>query len=536
MKDIEDLPTRLIDEYSKTIDSSTLLAILSDFNISNPEELGLARQTLDILKDAVPDEEVSVFDASGASAPELLIEGSIDATENESRSGSAPTWTSQNSQTDATSLELGMSLLDLEGLDFAAHTAPSSQDELPEKSYTSELDGLDILEKERALIGIFPILKPFDVQWTLKKYKGDASLAIDELMTQSFLEETGSRYKGIEAFAESEIPAKPRKGKGKKKKTRVATAINGGPVLEPPIQNKWSIAKEDIQFIVFTTGMSEKQAGSLYHNNNASLKATIQALVEAYQAMNIDTDDPMTRINAFDLRTDFPTISTSDLESIVQLTRPSLANARSLAERLVSSSSSGKDPIQLEFRHAPIDLSSNEPSPVTPASEISSAQDHPLGSAASYTKSRNSAFDKAAVYHRQGKSSPLMAAAAAYYAEEGRNYDALAKKAASAQADSLVADQSSRTELDLHGVSVKDALRIVRERVVGWWHELDQRKAPGLHGGYRIVTGVGKHSEGGRGKLGPAVGKMLIREGWEVEVKSGYMVVRGLSSPASRRG
>jgi len=96
----------------------------------------------------------------------------------------------------------------------------------------------------------------------------------------------------------------------------------------------------------------------------------------------------------------------------------------------------------------------------------------------------------------------------------------------------LVADQSTRTELDLHGVNVKDALRISRERVTTWWHELGEGRigGRGVGSGYRIVTGMGNHSEGGKGKLGPAVGKMLIREGWKVEVRGGVLIVTGVAT------
>ena len=85
------------------------------------------------------------------------------------------------------------------------------------------------------------------------------------------------------------------------------------------------------------------------------------------------------------------------------------------------------------------------------------------------------------------------------------------------------------------GASVKDAVRISRERVTEWWvRECEERARSGTRGeivggGYRIVTGVGRHSEGGRGKLGPAVGAMLVREGWKIEVGGGVIVVRGVA-------
>jgi hypothetical protein len=86
----------------------------------------------------------------------------------------------------------------------------------------------------------------------------------------------------------------------------------------------------------------------------------------------------------------------------------------------------------------------------------------------------------------------------------------------------------------LHGVNVKDAVRISREKVTTWWHELNEQRV-GTIGtrrigeGYQIITGKGNHSDG-KGKLGPAVGKMLIREGWKVEVRGGRLVVMGVAN------
>jgi hypothetical protein len=121
-----------------------------------------------------------------------------------------------------------------------------------------------------------------------------------------------------------------------------------------------------------------------------------------------------------------------------------------------------------------------------------------------------------------------MGGAAAYYSQEGRDADARARQALSAAADRLAEMQSWKGGVDLHGVTVEDAKRIAREKVTVWWHELG-RDGQGVGAGYQIVTGVGNHSEGGVGKLGPAVGKMLIREGWKVQVGSGYLVVTGVA-------
>lgn len=488
------------------------------------------RQILDTLKEAVPFGEATGFDASGASGATPQTGALDERGEDESISGSGKSLPCWKSETDDTSTGLSMSVSDLQISESHADAdAPTSRDESPNRSYTSTLDDLDGKSKEKALLGIFPILKEFDIVWTLKKYKGDASLAIDDLMTQSFLEENGSRHKGIDAFSESDIaPQAPRsKRQKKKKKRRAATEDTGSQDQETVAQSKWDVAKQDIEFIASKTEMPEQQVSLLYHKNGGSAKATISAIIEAYRDIYSETDDPVVHVEAYTLKREFPSANLADLETLIHLTSPSLPNAHALARRLTTSSPSSKPKIQLEFRHAPIEFHENSPTTPTSTIEVHTLSTDPSSAATSYTATRNAYFDKAAAYYRKGKSDPLMGGAAAYYATEGRNYNVLAKQASSAAADSLVARQSDATQLDLHGVNVKDALRISRERVTNWWH-LQKGEGRGGSGGYRIITGVGHHSEGGRGKLGPAVGKMLIREGWKVEVGSGVLVVRGV--------
>lgn len=145
-----------------------------------------------------------------------------------------------------------------------------SRGESPEKAYPSELENLDEAGKEKALIGIFPALKPFDIKWTLKKCNWDAGLAIDELMTQAFLEESGSRHRGIEAFSQSEIA--PRQRKGKRKKMRVAgNASNptspASPSKDSPVESKWDIGKRDVEFLSNRTGFPVQQITSIYRKS-----------------------------------------------------------------------------------------------------------------------------------------------------------------------------------------------------------------------------------------------------------------------------
>jgi hypothetical protein len=508
------------------IDVTTVLAILSDYDLSDPMQLRSAQDTLEILKATVPEDEQTGFDPSGAGGVDSSIDEQ-DANKGKNKSTSARSLPASGwkSQTDDSSLSQELSSLDLEG-HFTESNYTTSREESLEKSYTSELDVLDNDGKEKALVGIFPTLKPFDIRWTLKKCKGDASLAIDELMTQSFLEESGSRHRGIEAFSESEVLSRPRKGKGKKKRIFQTHEDISSSTSKSPSESKWETGRQDIEFLARYTGMPLQQISSMYHENGASVHATISAIIKAHLSMKIETDDPMIQVNAFELRQDFPAISSVDLDALLQLTHPSITDARELAKALTTRPANKESPIQIEFRHTPIQL---DPEPIKPAPKPHNAV-HPFDvTVATYAQGRDTAFSQAKAAFRKGKSDPLMGRAAAYYSQVGRDLDARAKSLESAAADIRVANQSTRLELDLHGCNVKDAVRIAREGVTTWWHELGGPRAGGRGVGpsYRVVVGAGRHSEGGKGKLGPAVGKMLIREGWKIEVGPTYLVVTG---------
>jgi len=133
-----------------------------------------------------------------------------------------------------------------------------------------------------------------------------------------------------------------------------------------------------------------------------------------------------------------------------------------------------------------------------------------------------------------------MSGAAAYYSQLGRDAAVHRATATSADADALVAAQSTPgVGCDLHGVSVKDGVRIARRLVEDWWRASGGRGVMGLDGrvsgraadgggvGFRVITGVGRHSEGGVGKLGPAVARALGAEGWRVVGEEGVLVVVG---------
>ncbi|KAN0066044.1 hypothetical protein ACQY0O_000137 [Thecaphora frezii] len=140
-----------------------------------------------------------------------------------------------------------------------------------------------------------------------------------------------------------------------------------------------------------------------------------------------------------------------------------------------------------------------------------------------------------------------------YYADEARRLDAKSRAWSLRAAEALVEDRRragvgvvrgdvsshlraaegqaqqshAANTIDLHGVTVHQALSIVREQVTRWYARpsTSGRLAP-----FRIITGVGRHSPHQIAVLRPAVAKMLEREGWRFDVdhQRGIIVVRGV--------
>ncbi|WWC96176.1 hypothetical protein V866_003043 [Kwoniella sp. B9012] len=88
--------------------------------------------------------------------------------------------------------------------------------------------------------------------------------------------------------------------------------------------------------------------------------------------------------------------------------------------------------------------------------------------------------------------------------------------------------------IDLHNLTISEALTIVNEQLDQWWKVEKERRLERWkiteQGRFIIITGVGRHSVNNKGVLGPAVSNDLERKGWKVDrgdSERGYLVVRG---------
>ncbi|KAK4507676.1 hypothetical protein PRZ48_001411 [Zasmidium cellare] len=531
--------TRLEAEYCPPLDPALLSAILSDYDLNVEEQIQNARDTLDPLKESALLEEQFGFDAAGTGVQD---EGLISATRPESCPGTSA---SVSRETDLTSLSNGLSSLDLEHGDSSP---------IPGEGATAEeIERLDEETKILLLQDIFhDRVSRYKTEYTLRKCNGGWHKAMEELLNHVYFNESGEDQeggkvpRGIEAFSEDHVVRRGRKKKGKGRSLhfideRRSSSLPVSPTDAPaPPSNKWQTAGQDIEFITSRTGLSNKTVTSIYYSNGTSLpKAIAGVLKDSVKQGKADLgDDPILAINSHDLGVEFPTIAAEYARTIVRLTHPSTAAAHELAKALTVQPEVARGGIQIIPSYAkPLD----DEDFVQPISKKDRATarlnlDENFNAserAAAYSAARSTALSQAYAAHRKAKSDRLMGGAAAYYSQVGRDYAMLSNQATASAADDLAHAQSSSSQLDLHGIDVLNAVRIAKQKVEQWWEALGESRANGRVGaqerqaGYTIVVGLGRHSEGGKGKLGPAVNKALREDGWKVEQSGAVLVVKG---------
>lgn len=395
-------------------------------------------------------------------------------------------------------------------------------------------EALSDQEKVARLQEMFPEIKTFDIEWTLRKARYSFGKAVEELLNQAFLEggmDSGASLvkRGIDGFSESN-PRVRRKKKGKKTSVMTDPRVELTSIDAKHPRSEWDRMKEDIDFLEQRTFISRETISSKYHGSGANLPSTITALCasEEPDANPYITGDTSTilEMHTIDMAPEFPTLPYAQISALIRLSHPSTTSARELARALLSSPP--PDPTALKI------LPQYLPRPRSPDEVVTSRPSSPSlhldpSTAAALANSRAVAFTQAQSAFRKSKSNPHFGGAASYYSQIGRDASAALRKHEAAAADQLVASQSQPGEIDLHGVNARDAVRISKAKVDDWW-DREAREWSGTgksKGEFRIVTGRGQHSTGGKGVLGPAVFKALVVEGWNVRMERGYIVISG---------
>lgn len=427
-------------------------------------------------------------------------------------------------------------------------------------------DKLDDTTKVQLLQEMFPTASSYDVSHTVKKCGGSWNRAMEELLNHAFFSDEGIGSdedriyaRGVEAFSEDNSMPRGRRRKDRRKQRMTDNIHNSldrrasSTPTAPPVSS-WDKGRKDVDFIMTRTGLSQPMISSLHHRNGTSLPLTIIALVESLERSSSMlsmpsvsperhgtlSTNPTIQTHAFELGRDFPTIAPHHLTGLIRLTHPSTASAHELAKALTapSTSESAYNSKTITPIYTPVNLSDDESSSIQRRTGVRSDSAARPESAAYHHAAANQAFSSASSAYRRGKSDHLMGAAAGYYSQVGRDHAMKRTEAVAGAADALVASQSTAPIVDLHGVSVKDGVRIARSRVEKWWAAGGSGGVKGLDGRVSncdanaartltIVTGLGRHSEGGKGRLGPAVGSMLSHEGWQCSFGEGEITVLG---------
>lgn len=515
---------KLRSDFCPPIDEPAFYAICLDYDLGNQEALGTCLENLEIIKAAALEADTTAFDASGT--------GGFSArdTETSVESASSCNGAVSGSQ-EVESITTGLS--DLAWDDVSAEGR--------------DLDDAGDEAKVAWLRAMFPDITEQNVCYRLQKCHGNLTRTIDELLNLSFIDQSepegqSTIPKGIDGFTQVEDHGRGRKGKAKRRlrtsdstRSNSTTSMHAGAQHEP--SNVWESMADDVEFICARSELRTQYVRSIYNAQNKSLARTISLLAsqEGAKFSSVKTSSSVEKAQFAKLHTEFPSIPESQLYGLLVMSGNKISAAHELAGAMITAPmeiSASQTPIIAKY--APVnltsDIESSDSLSSTPWNQVSYSKAE--SQAAAKAAAGNTAFLQASNAYRRGKSDHLIGGAAAYYADVAHENVRAAKELNAYAADSLVMSQSTSCMLDLHGVSVADAVRIAKKQVAIWWDSLgDTKYASGGGGpvreGYRVVTGIGRHSRDGTPRIGPAVSRMLVKEGWKVTVGQGEILITG---------
>jgi len=401
---------------------------------------------------------------------------------------------------------------------------------------------------------MFPTMSRFSLEKTLERAGGDLERATDELLNRVSLEEGGDKAKGIDGFGE-EVMFQRKKRKGKRK--AAAPGLQRRLSLPPegtentPVARRasvWDKKSEEIHYISTCLGLPKTVVASAHHANGGSMPRTIATLLDAHGGEAVgDGEEHLAELN--DLVQEFGgSVKTKYLDRLLRLCKDNKVAIFHLGEVLRRGL-----PEVLELHRVSAHRTVGASSPCEPTSATAAQDDgsnwtvvgtslrptHPTSPkpldyttsaqlAGVYRHARDEAFQKAAASYRRSKSDRFMGGVAAVYAEQGHEYHARTKEYENRAAEQYVTENSGEGVLDLHGVTVSQAVKIASERTTRWWAEVQPDADGRGFQPFRIVTGMGRHSTNGEAKLTPAVSRMLQRGGWRIGAGRGEILVYGV--------
>lgn len=532
--------------YCPPIDPALFVAIVSDFDLAIPTQVEQLRETLDVLNASAVEQENLPFDPTGTTN-----------LRNSDVSGSAVGESSDGARSDFTSWP---SLEHPEHSDGDYNGASHDTERLKGSKLAYTFLGMTTADKAQNLISMFPTITRLEAERILEDCHDNLSRSMDVLLNLAFIEETqiareipqhtpeevalysqSSIPKSIDGFQAKENQNGGGKKSRKNKKQKQRRVDLASQAMNNTATNKWEVGKKDIEFLSSRAcALQREKIASTYHENSMSLCATIRVLAQAHAPKDIHEieDDPVLVTQVGELGHKYPGINPITLTGLIRIANNEIPAADELADTLSRRPDLTSVSNIISFVSSPVALDDEEEN-IPPAQQTESASDfmdfsEATAAANSHFAARSAALAQASQSARRARSNPLYGGASAYYRDVGNEQRQLAMRHLATASDRLVARQSSQYDLDLHGVTVANAVRIARERVQAWWDGLgDQKYVRGggqsCHGGFNIVCGVGHHSQDRKSHIGPAVWNMLLKEGWRVELNRGSMLVTGVT-------
>ncbi|CAG8011294.1 unnamed protein product [Penicillium salamii] len=535
------LAQKLASAYCPQIDPALFQAIVLDYDLAVPDQVARLCETLDVLKLSAAEQEDLPFDPTGTT--NLRNYESTGSPRTETSSGGTfsdvQNWAS------------------LENLDVENGDANGDNYGTKESQRAPHFSGMPSAEKAQSLISMFPSITRLEAEGILKDCHDNLSNSMDVLLNLAFIEETQIAgdisqqtaiaqgfgqplaLKSIDGFQATENSKGSKKSRRKKNKQQKQNVVDlAAKATAGPASNKWETGTKDIDFIASRAcTLPREKVASTYHSNSMSLCATLRVLANAQAPANTQEieEDPVLITQVGDLARNYPAIEPTTLVGLIRIANDDISAADELAEALSRRPTLSSVSNIITFVSKPPVIEEDEN--VAPLSEedgFAESMDYAQASAAasSHFAARSAALAQASQAARRARSNPLYGGASAYYRDIGNEQRQLAMRHLATASDRLVANQSRNCDLDLHGVNVANAVRISRRSVQDWWDALGDKKyvrggGRDVHGGFKIICGVGNHSQDRKSHLGPAVWNMLRDEGWRVELERGSMLVIG---------
>ncbi|KAF7558472.1 hypothetical protein G7046_g5681 [Stylonectria norvegica] len=533
----EELVQSLVDLFRTLLDETLIIAIANDRNLQNRSEYEDARSLLEALAGTAASEEASGFNPSGmSSAVENTDDGPNDDLSTTETTNSRQASKNRDSDTSSS--------------DFASSTADSNYVMPQLTSFNGDTEESKIVQ----LQNLFMELKEYDIKYSLQKSNGDFQTALDDLLNVQNLKSTNQQSKGIDAFfrPDDEVGKKTKKQKKKKKKGRQASASEPQPERELDIsvdQTKQMKRQDEVAYIADRLNLSFGEVWETYFRKHYSSGATTVEIMDKYVLLGITSQDKAGQQRAQELAAKYGNIPAKYMPTLVHLTgsvsQYSDDIAALLSQHFIKNPWKEKLTVSYTLKPLPdeiegLELAASGKAANKNAKVASSATSKfSLGTHAAayaqateeagrYHQARREASASASALYRRGASNPLYRQAAAAYADDAREHGRYAQQATSTAADHFVQGQSSANTIDLHGVYVRDGVRIALQRVQAWWTNLGEfRSQKARQQTFTVITGQGRHSAGGHSQLRKAVAAALLQDGWKMEVQTGSFVVNG---------